>query len=171
MGRDVFRVNLLHLAARHDRAECAAHFSVLRRLVALLHLFLGFVDDAASCHLLESLVVGGSVAILEPGVADEIDNAWSEVGLDLKHVSHEILEVLGEEALLVVLLVLLPEKIDSVVVDELVVAVFGACSLEGRMSSVHGKEDDSEGEDVSNMALVWLSGQDFRCHIAWSTNL
>ena len=66
---------------------------------------------------------------------------------------------------------LLPEEIKSIETDILIIAIIFVCSLEGRMSSVHDEQDDSEREDVSDMALVWLVRQDFRCHIGWRTNL
>ena len=66
---------------------------------------------------------------------------------------------------------LLPEEIKSIEADVLIIVVLLVSSLEGRMSSVHDEQDDSERKDVSDMALVWHVCQYFRCHIAWRTNL
>ena len=100
-------------------------------------------------------------------MTDDVSDHGSSVWLSLEEHRHEIDEAVTEEASWVVLLVLLPELFDAVPIDQAVVVVGWIRHIEGRVSSLEGEDDHSEGEEVSVVPLVWLLLKDLWRHVAW----
>ncbi len=65
-----------------------------------------------------------------------------------------------------VLLVLLPEDVETVLIEVLVVVVFFGGAIERWMTCVEREENDTEGEDVGDLTLVGLSLSQFWCHVS-----
>lgn len=68
----------------------------------------------------DSTISNGS---LHPGVANDVGETWASCRVELEQVGYEIHKLFGEEALGLVVLVLLPEQVGPVGGDELVVGV------------------------------------------------
>jgi len=63
-----------------------------------------------------------------------------------------------------------PEEIRTVSGNELVVGVVVGGLFERRMTGVEDEENDAEGEQIGNLALIGLSFEDFGAHVARSSN-
>ena len=97
----------------------------------------------------------------------QVNHAWSEKRLDLEHVSDQVLELWCEEALIVILFVFLPEKVNAIVVEILIVVIRLQSGLKRRMARIQGKQDYSKGENVclGQQGLVYLHLEELWCHV------
>ena len=103
-------------------------------------------------------------------MADDVDNVGAIVREAREHVSDQILEILREEAWIVVLGLKLPERLGFVLGEEPEALIIVTCHVKGRVTSVEDKEDDTEGEKVNHLALVGLAIEDLWRHVSRSTN-
>lgn len=115
-----------------------------------------FLDALMSDGELLLDLVRGGVFALHPWVADNVSHRKSLVGVQLEHARDQILELLGEEAGLVALAVHLPEKVSSVRGEQLIEGVGGLSLGEGWVLGVQDKQNNTEGEEVDDVALVGL---------------
>ena len=112
----------------------------------------------------------GDASLCQPRVADDVNNVGAIVREAREHVSDQILEILREEAWIVVMCLKLPERLGFVRGKELETLVIVTCHVKRRVTSVEDKEDDTEGEKVNHLALVGLAVEDLWRHVSRSTN-
>ena len=103
-------------------------------------------------------------------MANDISHAKSLVWVKLEHASDQILELVGEKSSWFTVGVSFPEKIGSICGKKLVVHVITVGHLEWWMLSQHYEENNSTGEQVNYLSLVWLLVKNLWCHVSWSTN-
>ena len=65
----------------------------------------------------------------------------------------------------------LPKEVRPVSSQELIVAIVLAGLRKGWVARTHGEEDDTKGEQVDDLALVWLLHEDFGGHISRRADL
>ena len=65
----------------------------------------------------------------------------------------------------------LPEQVGSVGLQELVVAIVFTCLRKRRVAGAHDKENDAEGEQVDNLALIRQLGDNLRGHVSRRADL
>lgn len=162
---DILGIYFLHLAFLVLQ-DCSFWLTSYCWSIVLNHIFLGLVDHGSFHHFSKCLVRWGNLTSLEPFVSDQVNNTGSEIWFGLEHVSDEVFELGRKEVLLMLFFVLLPEKIDTVLVKILIVAVWLSSVNERRMTRIHSEQDHSKGENVSHMTLIRFLGQNFWCHIA-----
>lgn len=63
-------------------------------------------------------------------------------------------------------LVLGPELLNSISLDQAVVVVCVRGQIERWVSTIESEKNHSEREEISVVTLIWLLGEHFRCHIA-----
>lgn len=85
--------------------------------------------------------------------------------MELEHACYQVFELFSEEAWLVSLDVEFPEEVSPVCCQQLIERVRGICLCEGWMLGIQDEEDHTECEQINNMALIWLTIQDFWCHV------
>ena len=90
--------------------------------------------------------------------------------MELEHGGDQVLELIRVEAFCLAVGVRLPEEVGPVSGEELVVVVVLISSGEGRVAGVQDEDNDANGEQVNNLTLVWLLGQDLGSHVAWGTD-
>ena len=78
---------------------------------------------------------------LHPWVADYISKLESLLGKALKHACNQVLELLCEEAGLVIVSVDIPELVRLVICKQFILFVFDSCTLERPVSSIHHEKD------------------------------
>ena len=131
---------------------------VLARSANLLGPLAILVDLVPLEELLADFLFGGEFA-LQPLVADYICNTQALMRVHGEHRRDELLEVL----VIVILTLLgrscvvLPKEIGAIVCEELVVAVFISSTGERRVSCLHDKKNDTEGEEIDHCALIRVS--------------
>ena len=127
----------------------------------------------AVCKLLSDSVSACDATTCQPRVANNVSNAEALVRVELEHASDQVLELLRVEAFGLSLRVgmSLPEEVGSVGGEQLVVVVFLVGHAERRVSRIEDKENDAEGEQVDDLTLVRLLGENLRSHIAWCADL
>lgn len=105
-------------------------------------------------------------------MTNNVSNAESLVRVELQHACDEVLEVISVESnwLAVGVRVGLPEQVGPVGGDQLVVLVLFVGHAEGRVTRVQDEEDNSECEQIDNLALVSLFQKNFRGHVTSGAN-
>lgn len=88
-----------------------------------------------------------------------------------QHAVHEVFEAVTEEASGHASLMSLPEEVTAIASDELIVRVIFSSSLEGLCPRVEDENNDAEGEQIYELALITRFKMKFRCHIAACTKL
>ena len=115
-------------------------------------------------EILHDLILSGNLT-LEPGVAHDVSQGKPLLAHRLEHGGHEVLEIRGEEAFRVLLLVELPEQVGSVLADQLVVAVLRVRGREWWVTGIHDEEDHTKSEKVDHVTLIRLFYQLLRRHV------
>ena len=130
------------------------------------------VDLMAARELFADSISRGNSTVSQPWVSNDISDAETLVRVELKHASEKILELLRVEALRLALGVgvSLPEEVGSVGGEKLVVVVLLVGHGEGWVTGVKDEEDDTKGEKIDDLSLVWLSREDLWGHVTWGTN-
>ena len=130
------------------------------------------VDLMAARELFADSISRGDSTVSQPWVSNDISDTETLVRVELKHASEKILELLRVEALRLALGVgvSLPEEVGSVGGEKLVVVVLLVGHGEGWVTGVKDEEDDTKGEKIDNLSLVWLSGENLWGHVTWGTN-
>jgi len=105
-------------------------------------------------------------------VANDVSDAETLMGVELKHAGDQILEIFGVEVgrLASGVGVGLPEEVGPVGSEKLVVLVVLGSHGEGRVARVQDEEDHTEGEKINNLALVRLLQDNLGGHVALSAN-
>ena len=125
---EIFKINFFHLSFLCEvkiLPSAALNFFITDFMLLLS--FYVLVDLMSSIHLSDCLFFSRGVPINDPIVPNDISHTWSEVRLELKNSCHQILELRCEKARFVMCFVLLPEKVDTVFDEVLVVWVGGRC--------------------------------------------
>ncbi len=140
---------------------------LLAVLLLLSKLLVGLVT---SYEFGSDFLGGGEFTLLQPGVCHDIRDREALVGVEVEHSGHQVLELLVEEAFRLALLVQSPELLAAIRGDQLVMRIFHVSHVEGRMAGIQDEEDDTEGEQIDNLALVRLLGVNLRSHEAERAN-
>ena len=125
---EIFKINFFHLSFLCEvkiLPSAALNFFITDFLLLLS--FDVLVDLMSSIHLSHCLFFSRGVPINDPIMPNDISHTWSEVRLELKNSCHQILELRCEKARFVMRFVLLPEKVDTVFDEVLVVWVGRRC--------------------------------------------
>jgi len=117
-------------------------------------------------ELLAHLLGRREIAALKPWVGHDVGDGEALVRVEVEHGGDQVLELLVEEAFGFPIGVSRPELLGAVRGDQLVVRVFQVGHVEGWVTRVQHEEDDSEGEQVNDLALVRLLGMDLWGHEA-----
>ena len=88
------------------------------------------------------------------------------MGVEVQHSCDKVFELFVEEAIGLAVLVSGPELCGAVRRQQLVVRVVNCRAIERWVTCVQNEEDDSEGEEVDNLALVGLLSVNLRSHEA-----
>ena len=110
------------------------------------------------------------VTLLDPGVGHDIGDGQALMGMEVKHGSDQVLELLVEEAFRAAVGVRSPELLRAVRCNQLVVRILHVSHVEGRMTGIQDEEDDAKGEQIDNLALVRLLQDNLGGHVALSAN-
>lgn len=86
------------------------------------------------------------------------------MGVEVEHSSHQVLELLIEEAFGLAVLVSCPELLRSICGNQFVMGIFHVCHVEGRMASVENEENNAEGKQINDLSLVRLLSVNFWGH-------
>jgi len=86
------------------------------------------------------------------------------MGVEVEHSSHQVLELLVEEAFRLAVLMSRPELLRSICGNQFVVGIFHVCHVEGRMASVQNEENNTKGKQINDLSLVRLLSMNFWCH-------
>jgi len=156
----------------HVTASLVANLGALG-ILALLFLHGSIlVDLVATSELFTDSISASDTSIGQPWVTNDISDAETLVRVELEHAGKKILELFRVETFRFALRVgvSLPEEVGSVSGEELVVVIFLVGHGEGWVTRVQDEENDSEGEEIDDLTLIWLSGKNFRSHVTWGTN-
>lgn len=149
--------------------DCTVH---MRLISSLLSFFSGnIVSDLLSTSKLLNNICNLWVLALHPWVSNNITQAKTVLWGKLQQRSNEVLEFWSEEVLWFVRHVGFPEQIGSLSGEQSVVWIIIVSHLERWMASVHDKENYGRSEKIDRVGLVWLLGQNLRCHVSWGTNM
>lgn len=130
-------------------------------------LFVGFV----TCQELSSdLSLSGEIAFLQPRVRHDIGDREALVRVEVQHGRDQVFELLREEAFGLAVLMRLPESRGAVSRQKLVVRILRCRAVEGWVACVQDKQDDTEREQVDDLALVRLLSVNLGSHEAKRTN-
>lgn len=88
------------------------------------------------------------------------------MGVEVKHRSDQVLELLVEESVWLPVRVSRPELLRAVGGDEFVMRVLEVGHVKRRVTCVQDKQDDAESKQIDDLALVSLLGVDLGSHEA-----
>ena len=128
--------------------------------------------DSTLSEVLGDLLWCGALA-LHPGMADDVCHEWALLRIEVDHGGDEVLEVVRIEIRVIgmVLLPRFPEQVGTVLNDELVERILLARHLvEWLMLAAHAEKNDSEGEQVTGLALVLVVVENLWGHVHWGAD-
>jgi len=155
-------VNLVSHCVSTARLVFHVLFHLLLAVLLLLsELLVGLVSGE---ELLSNFLFSGELSLLQPWVSNDVGDGEALMGVKVKHGSHQVLELLVEEAFRLAVLMGCPELLRSICCNQFVVGIFHVCHVEGRMASVENEENHTESKQINYLSLVRLLSVNFWGH-------